>query len=419
MEIESYILDIIKEPEKYQFYIYTDNKVSIENVKNRRIKKLNENQQLKICTFIHDHKQVILDALKKSYFNLVNCEPFQDYISYLFKEPRNLTDQCPNFFKLLLSNWQNSLSHEFLNIPLKHILVPGTHNSCAFDIIWDKRPTCMNSYIFGCARSNFIKPKCEGLVKTQNLNLIEQFESGIRLFDFRLSKDDENNFYISRTFYVRNLENCLSDLEYILSTYKHEFLIITIKIDYEHRSCINTEDINVAFNMIVNKLDGYMVPKDEDLGRLNLNRIKESGKNLIVFSLLRPECIDRLDSQIKNQIRFHESKEIWPNEDNFNSLWKKCCEIGDSLNDTNKYLHFSYIITPRKLTSVRALSKSNSIKELSQNKELEDKLGTFLSSLNEIHTRSSGRLSGITLDYPSQRSIQKIISFNSIFENRT
>jgi hypothetical protein len=367
------------------------------------------NNDSDMCSFIRENEYLIDIAFQNCYLAGVECEPFQTYTCDLFKD----SHVYPNFYEKFLTKWQSHLPDEVKNKPVSCLILPGTHNSCAYQVLSKKRPLFINSIIYGLIKFPLIWKVIQNWTKNQGIDLIKQFESGIRLFDLRLAKDDENNFYISHTFFVESLCCCLDQLEFCLNTYKTEFIVLNVKLDYAYRSHMSFDDINKALGKIADKFFDKIVPVDVNLHSLTIGRLDRLGRKLIIYAILNTDQYKSLDEPIMHKIRLHKSRELWPNQASYANSFDVCRTRLNTMQPTHFEFHYlSFVVTPRLSTIFKGIFSFNSIAKLSTRNETQAYLSRLLEIIKKDDNNKPRKLSGITLDCPTRESIQSILKFN-------
>jgi len=156
-----------------------------------------------------------------------------------------LTDHgwCTYLYDIIDANWMESIPDD---IKINQINIPGTHDSGTYDVglSWQK------------FRGVFIAPSlAKAFGKTQDLNILEQLESGIRYLDIRL--DIENKKYLS---VVHDDFKCLDNsLGYTKYLYFMDVIYDCIRFLVEH----NTETIIIHL-----KNEKYKQNKDSAISKL-------------------------------------------------------------------------------------------------------------------------------------------------------
>ncbi len=98
-------------------------------------------------------------------------------------------------------NWMSSLPDEVKDLRIDQILLPGTHDSAAYQ--WDYRRSIIDSQLMEIlypliTKSKSFRKFIKGTALAQNKNIYDQLNSGIRFLDLRVSLDPKDqNFYLT------------------------------------------------------------------------------------------------------------------------------------------------------------------------------------------------------------------------------
>lgn len=162
--------------------------------------------------------------------------------------------------KIKRINW---MSH-FQEKSMSELVIPGTHDSFAYDMM-----------ITGPNENNM--PKIINFIinfwsKTQNKTIEEQLKMGIRYFDIRATKY-ENEFYTIHSLISIHIDDVLNPIIEFVNNYPNEKIII----DFNHLYMDDKEEFREYVN---NKLEGLMNKSNEDLFFIPISKVE---KPLFVF----------------------------------------------------------------------------------------------------------------------------------------
>lgn len=256
------------------------------------------------------------------------------------------------------SKWISQINE---NSSISDLIIPGTHDSATY---------LLNGFYvpFG---------------KTNNLNILEQLEAGIRFLDIRCTYKD-NKFILCHSFLMFSgtldqvIQNCYS----FLQNEKDEFIIMSIKEDY-------TNDSNFD-----NAMDSYILSIQESMNNIfylenKLPKIKDVKGKIILFSRYSTS-LGFQTSNWKDNSTSIVSPFIKVQDEYKNNNSKKIEKIKEFNNDDFAGLKLNY-------TNIQANFLS-----IFQNAKL------INSYLKEITFNPSI----IVFDYPTSDNIKKIIEFN-------
>jgi hypothetical protein len=355
---------------------------------------------------IGDTQEAAEAAFRNCYLSDVDCESFQQRIC----NPSQTA--CTDFYKSFLTKWQSYLPDEIKDKPLSSLVLPGTHNSCSYRILRGARPMFMNNVLYGLLKAPLVWKTVRNWTQTQTQDLIGQFESGIRLFDLRLAKDSANNFYISHTFYVERLTDCLEQIRFCLNTYQTELIVLNVKVDHAYRFNLTSDDINKIFAIIVETFDAHAIPARIGIDSLTMNHVEKMPEKLIIYSNLNREKCGSLEPTVLGKVRFGKSCELWPNRTSFADSFETCrLKLQSMPPEYSEFSYLAFIETHNARSILKGLFSFNSIVKSSRNSEVQLYLSELL-DIAKANRRRAKMLCGITLDCPSREAVRTILKFN-------
>ena len=160
---------------------------------------------------------------KETTYNLKNDKSGVIYYDIDWNYNRTLTEYgwC-SFYgqKDIDANWINCIDD---NLPLNQINIPGSHDSGTFDVGKLSNDAFLNVVFKGLTIPYIVSTGLSEFAQTQDLDITEQLEKGIRYLDVRLSSDNNspNDLFLS---HGKNLEiigtvPCIKSDDYTVLTF--------------------------------------------------------------------------------------------------------------------------------------------------------------------------------------------------------
>ena len=234
------------------------------------------------------------------------------------------------------SNWQYNLYKKLKNKKINKIILPGTHDSGAYQIMTTK--TFFSDDLRGDQKKyNYFRlaakvlPPVYLIVKhwtiTQNKNIYDQLMFGIRSFDLRIFWSQyKKNWYIGHSIAVNTYKKVISDFIRFLKSHKNEFVIIQIKRDFENRHTVNKKveafwKYNKSFKEFY-KLIWFSkkIPTYEDL----IN----SGKRIIMI----------IHSNLKTDNKIYNTDKLFVLDNEYVSKWPNTNVLQNSVDAQKRWL---------------------------------------------------------------------------------
>ncbi len=316
-----------------------------------------------------------------------------------------------------LTNWMENSAEYFNNFPLNHIILPGTHDSGAYELDF-KIPIGNKKLKFANYISKFL-PCVGNIIKawtiTQKYSIYDQLNNGIRLFDFRVSySENENEYYITHTFTCVKLNIVLCDIAQFLNEQKKEVLILQFTADWEHRSDMTTQRNNEVIDKIHLILNTFLYPRTHDDRFPTYKEMVDENKRVIVY----------YERSNKGQYTY-----IWPSSyiyspwDNTDKVEQKIEMLDDDfekMKDDSRVLNFiSFTLTPQVSTVKKDVFnrifkpccyQSKSVHFLAE--EIQKKYNqVIIDNEPKVHY-----LSGIMTDFPTKTFIENVIKLNEDYD---
>jgi hypothetical protein len=367
--------------------------------------RVNKNAANLVQQFINDNKDSISKALQESYMNDgIDCSKFQNSVNKVYK---NTKAQPINFLQAVTSNWMKNMNDELKAKPLTDIILPGTHDSGSsiHDIHLEVMPAFAKTWKEKLL--NFIVqiPIVSNIVKnwtvTQDQNIEQQLQNGVRMFDFRLAKDSNGTLRLGHTFLLNTLEDYCKKIATFTDAHKGEVLMINIKPDSPYSGVLSDEDKKKAYEIISNTLGEKILPNTKEIG--TINQLTENGtQSKIILYTSGMDVNDCTIARIGNK-----SKELWPNKvhtkDALSELERQREDFANNKgHDGTEFTYASLNTTPDAKSIVKKVLFSDLIKS---GKKIQQKgLTDFLN--HDILPAA------VMMDSPNANSIQQIVLRN-------
>lgn len=301
------------------------------------------------------------------------------------------------------SNWMAMISQHSLDIKFKDLLLPGTHDSAAYDIEWSQKPATFNSSwkklgFKILSHIPYIKHKVENWVVTQQVDIKTQLEMGVRNFDFRIGCNDEGELYFSHSFLCLPVDEALKQVKEFQELHPKEILVLNFKVDYPFRDVAHLEEI--AIEHITTSLGNNAIKNGSyDSSLLEL---QQEGSYFLNFYARNSLLITDESAKVFNINKTHE---LWPNTAELEKIAPKLIEQIEALDSVNnKYIYGSYILTADKDLIIAGIFSNKNIEYYAV--KLDEKHEEILS------LKSISNISALNVDYVSSDLIANIIALN-------
>ena len=223
--------------------------------------------------------------------------------------------------------WINTLCKLNKQLTLNNLILPATHNSCAYKIdhslIKHKLPS---SLLNNCLVENYI----ERWTLNQNINLYEQLEMGVRLFNIDISYFADK-FYTSHTFLLNELENDLKDIKKWTDLNKGELIVLSfVSHDIPNNKILEFENLIVKYFLNIIYPAQYAYPLQTPI----YNFINQNNVVLIYYD--------------KTTGLFYKSiKSSWENTNKIEKFTKKLKNTLETLqSNRNIFSDINFTLTP-------------------------------------------------------------------------
>uniref|UniRef100_A0A914WEZ9 Phosphatidylinositol-specific phospholipase C X domain-containing protein n=1 Tax=Plectus sambesii TaxID=2011161 RepID=A0A914WEZ9_9BILA len=179
-----------------------------------------------------------------------------------------------------MANWMTNLPAEFTAKPLLNLIIPGSHDSFTFSL--DKDGPIANSEPAWMQNIDWL-PGFKGIVYrwsvTQKYTTTEQLDNGVRYFDFRLSRpDNEDTIKVVHGFYGSEIGPILADMVAWLQQHPREVVFF----DFNHFYNFDSDTHKMLTDALIGMLGPKMCPARRPRD-VNLNQMWQSGYQVLAF----------------------------------------------------------------------------------------------------------------------------------------
>jgi hypothetical protein len=165
-------------------------------------------------------------------------------------------------------NWISTLPEHLKNVPLNNIVIPWTHDSGAYQVVFNIKPQFNNSKHHKVLRraftlaqhSNKVKDFIKDWTVTQNRNIYQQLYNGVRGLDLRIAFINKK-YYVSHGYICDTLENVLNDICRFLSDYPNEIIFISMANDHINESTMNLRRANELLRLFNSTFDDLLITR--------------------------------------------------------------------------------------------------------------------------------------------------------------
>jgi len=313
-----------------------------------------------------------------------------------------------------LDSWMSTLPDIIKNKPINHIIMPGTHDSCAYKLNHNVNfNNKLYKYLnFASRHSSFIRNIVNDWTLTQKMSIYDQLMNGIRCLDIRVSYDRKDDMvYTSHTFCSIPLMKVLSDINMFIK-HRQEVVIVDINPDWNNRESL-TPEINDNIINLVNTLLGKSLCKASDNFRTLQEMIDNNEKIMLYYG-----------GKYINTYDF-----IWPSVylynpwDNTSNLSIKKQMLDKDLSQIN-YNHMMNCIglnlTPNDHSITRDVVKRIFLPLCYQHQSVQsysEIMGDYYGDFIRTHYDKLPCISRLTFDFPTNEEISNVILLNYKFKD--
>lgn len=369
---------------------------------------------LLLAQFIHENQATINAIFREAYEAGYVGRKFQAQIDRI---ERKAHLGLPNFLKQYTSNWMGNARVQ--NKKATEILFPGTHDSGASKVLFNRTPAFAMGFaertVFFLAGlpvlGSFIAHFFHDWTTNQKHTIDEQLANGIRLFDFRLGKDNTGELFLSHRYLVERFANALEQIQKFLAAHPQEVIVINLKVEFDYRPMMTLEDKQRAVNLILAYLKDYL--GKNNFSDVSIRQLVEKGERIQLHLDFGDDF--QLDDSLSALIHRKGSEEIWPNREAIDEVLPS---IQDQINSEKErpssaaFIYPSLNTTPGGLAIAQGIFSGSNLKKMG--KEIQrQKLDAFIdmakSERRADHTRI---INGVIFDRPKGSTVNRIIREN-------
>uniref|UniRef100_A0A667YQW1 Phosphatidylinositol-specific phospholipase C X domain-containing protein n=1 Tax=Myripristis murdjan TaxID=586833 RepID=A0A667YQW1_9TELE len=209
------------------------------------------------------------------------------------------------------SNWMSELPDQLHDIPLWNLAIPGSHDAMSYDL--DIKSSIMEPDQLICFSSlACVRQKVYNWSVTQEVNITEQLDAGIRYFDLRIARkpndSDPTRLYFAHGLYTRT-DTVLKEIKDWAKGHPKEILILALSHFHGIDKSVEKEIYGHLIKFIKDLFGAKLFPTKETP---TLKLCWESGRNVIV-SLEYPRGQEH-DPDIRGGITYYYGNSMYPEE---------------------------------------------------------------------------------------------------------
>uniref|UniRef100_A0A8C2IA01 Phosphatidylinositol-specific phospholipase C, X domain containing 2 n=1 Tax=Cyprinus carpio TaxID=7962 RepID=A0A8C2IA01_CYPCA len=182
------------------------------------------------------------------------------------------------------ADWMGSLCPALTSMPLKHLAVPGSHDSFSFWVD-EQAPVGPDQKAYVKHLVAIFRFLAKKVMKkwsmTQNLTFREQLEGGIRYFDLRVSSkpgEPGHEIYFIHGLFGHNVRDGLNDINNFLNIHKKEVVFL----DFNHHYAMSEEHHHYLIKMLKDVF-GHKLCRIDVVEDITLNYLWENRYQVLVF----------------------------------------------------------------------------------------------------------------------------------------
>ncbi|KAG5268089.1 hypothetical protein AALO_G00208120 [Alosa alosa] len=182
------------------------------------------------------------------------------------------------------ADWMGSLAPKLTSMPLKHLAVPGSHDSFSFWVD-EKAPVGPDQKAVVKHLAAVFRLLAKKVMKkwsmTQNLTFKEQLEGGIRYFDLRVSSkpgEPGHEIYFIHGLFGHKVRDGLNDINNFLNAHRKEVVFL----DFNHHYAMEEEHHRYLIRML-QEVFGSKLCKICVVEEISLNYLWEQKYQVLVF----------------------------------------------------------------------------------------------------------------------------------------
>ncbi|XP_688423.2 PI-PLC X domain-containing protein 2 isoform X1 [Danio rerio] len=182
------------------------------------------------------------------------------------------------------ADWMGSLCPALTSMPLKHLAVPGSHDSFSFWVD-EQAPVGPDQKAYVKHLAAIFRFLAKKVMKkwsmTQNLTFREQLEGGIRYFDLRVSSkpgEAGHEIYFIHGLFGHKVRDGLNDINNFLNIHKKEVVFL----DFNHHYAMGEEHHRYLIKMLQDVF-GHKLCRIDVVEEITLNYLWENRYQVLVF----------------------------------------------------------------------------------------------------------------------------------------
>ncbi|TRY89610.1 hypothetical protein DNTS_017785 [Danionella cerebrum] len=182
------------------------------------------------------------------------------------------------------ADWMGCLCPALTSMPLKHLAVPGSHDSFSFWVD-EQAPVGPDQKAYVKYLATVFRFLAKKVMRkwsmTQNLTFKEQLEGGIRYFDLRVSSkpgEPGHEIYFIHGLFGHKVRDGLNDINGFLNTHKKEVVFL----DFNHHYAMDEEHHRYLIKMLKDVF-GHKLCKIDVVEDITLNYLWENRYQVLVF----------------------------------------------------------------------------------------------------------------------------------------
>eukprot|EP00297_Palpitomonas_bilix_P006953 CAMPEP_0113895832 /NCGR_PEP_ID=MMETSP0780_2-20120614/17614_1 /TAXON_ID=652834 /ORGANISM="Palpitomonas bilix" /LENGTH=390 /DNA_ID=CAMNT_0000886771 /DNA_START=125 /DNA_END=1294 /DNA_ORIENTATION=- /assembly_acc=CAM_ASM_000599 len=204
--------------------------------------------------------------------------PYTQYTSSP-RPPPSLLPPPPRSY----ANWMGDNLHFISNLTLTEVMLPGTHDSGAFQLYDKMGPGQSEELAKWIKLAAELKLPVYDLIKgwatSQSGNFTFQLEGGIRVFDLRCPWDG-TEFRTQHMLLGNKVEDLLQEVGDFIATHPHEVVIVSIS----HMYNLTDDALPIITNIVQNTVGKYAAKTHTPLTSRTLSDLISSNERVIVTS---------------------------------------------------------------------------------------------------------------------------------------
>lgn len=362
------------------------------------------------------------------------------------------SEKTIDLFKTRFESWMKDLPAEVKRKDIREILLPGTHDSAATKIDYEK-PVILKGKILKIFNGKIFKGFDKGrffvaishlagrypflgrIIKSwtiaQDLSLGDQLKSGIRFLDFRISYNEtDKEFYLTHTFSCIKLRDALQEIKAFMGDHPEEILTIAMKSDWGNHTTMgifNQYDDLIGegkekeiCDLIKHEIGDLLVKNinKAPLGELTIENLVNKKQRVLFYYGGLDKKFEPPEGISYDYVSYL-FKVLWPNKADPKEFEKGMDALVHARTVDTQAVHIlPYALTPQAKEAVTGtistffsnvfpnIFKKNNLSTYAE--EISDHLEGFL----ESNKKDLLRINALTVDFPKNYFVYDIIKHN-------